>query len=348
MDESIPEKLAWVEKNLPLAGRLVAVTTELIRQDLSQRKIEFLTVSGRAKSLESAKEKLFRKSYTDLENQFTDLAGVRVISFLNSHVIQISEAIRSLFAVDENNSSDKNSALGGDRVGYRSIHVVCQLGPERNELPEYRSLGNLRFEVQIRTVLQHAWAELAHDRSFKLGQVLPLPLQRKLNLYSGMLELADLGFDEIATQLDDYASKLASSAPQILSTANIDSISLEAFASRISKNGIRLTSFDIDKISSEAISELNEFGLNNISDIEKLITDDFIAADKKHMSSNTLIGFLRNLMMFHDIDRYFERCHLRWAAIDLETLTMLNHRYGSSHVRSILRDYRIDIISDFE
>src|SRR5262249_14104459 len=155
-------------------------------------------VSCRVKSIESAIEKIARKEYTNPVKQITDLSGIRVITYLEEQVSAVSAVVKELFEVDAKNSLDRTEILGEDRVGYRSTHFVCKLGKKRLQLPEYQALGDLKFEIQIRTVLQHAWAELAHDRSFKFGAALPAIIQRKLNLYSGLLEIADSAFDEIS------------------------------------------------------------------------------------------------------------------------------------------------------
>src|SRR5262249_23720633 len=153
--------------------------------------IAFLNVTSRVKDLQSTLEKIGRKAYTNPKIQLTDLSGIRVVTYLEGDVAQVSKIVRSLFEIDEGNSLDRAAILGSDRIGYRSTHFVCTLGKARATLPENESIGELKFEVQVRTVLQHAWAELAHDRSFKFGAVLPQKIARKLNLHSGLLEIVD-------------------------------------------------------------------------------------------------------------------------------------------------------------
>ena len=82
--------------------------------------------------------------------------------------------ITGSFNIDEKNSLDKKILLASDQIGYRSVHFVCDLGAQRSGLPEFKDLGGLKFEIQVRTVLQHAWAELAHDRNYKFSGTLPL------------------------------------------------------------------------------------------------------------------------------------------------------------------------------
>jgi ppGpp synthetase/RelA/SpoT-type nucleotidyltranferase len=172
----------------------------------AERGIPILSIRGRAKTLDSAVEKVRRKKYSDPANQLTDLCGIRLVTFLASDVTSIVDLLRELFDIDNDNSLDRAKLLGSDKIGYRSSHFVCTLGGSREKLPEYGAFKGLRFEVQVRTVLQHAWAELAHDRSYKFGPGLPAEIERKLNLYSGMLEIVDGAFDEISREIDAYSA----------------------------------------------------------------------------------------------------------------------------------------------
>lgn len=160
---------SWVEDALSQHKRLTPAIVGLLESILSRNSIEYLSITGRTKGSASTEEKIRRKKYTQPDVQLTDLSGIRVITFLETQVKAISDLIRATFDVDEKNSLDRASHLGEDRIGYRSTHFVCTLGENRRGLLEYEALSELKFEIQVRTVLQHAWAELAHDRSFKLG-----------------------------------------------------------------------------------------------------------------------------------------------------------------------------------
>ena len=201
---------SWIEGALAQHRQLTPAVVNLLENVLTRSSIEYLSITGRTKEISSTEEKIRRKKYTQPQIQLTDLSGIRVITFLETQVKAISDLIRATFEVDDKNSRDRASHLGDDRMGYRSTHFVCTLGQSRKGLREYEALSELIFEVQVRTVLQHAWAELAHDRSFKFGPGLPTTIQRKLNLYSGMLEIVDGAFDEIARDVEAYKSEVAS------------------------------------------------------------------------------------------------------------------------------------------
>ena len=67
----------------------------------------------------------------------------------------------------------------------------------------YEPLRRLNASVQIRTVLQHAWAEFEHDIRYK--GVVPdehaFDLDRRFTLAAGLLGLADREFSAIRARL---------------------------------------------------------------------------------------------------------------------------------------------------
>jgi putative GTP pyrophosphokinase len=161
----------------------------------------------------------------------------------------------------------------------------------------------MKFEIQLRTVLQHAWAELAHDRSFKFSPGLPQNIQRKLNLYSGMLEVVDSAFDSIAKDIEDYKHNLSMLSPSEIEEEELNRLSLDKIIQEVvNKNELKIKDTKTDGI---ILNELRRFGILKINDLSKILTDEFFLDYKKFASPTTVIGFLRDLMMFADIDKYF-------------------------------------------
>jgi putative GTP pyrophosphokinase len=125
----------WLKDTLPKHARLTAVVQSLLENMLRKNAIEHLSVTGRVKTLNSAIEKIARKEYLEPSEQLTDLSGIRVITYLEEQVHQISNLIGQLFEVDAKNSLDRSDILGHDKIGYRSTHFVCTLGANREGLP---------------------------------------------------------------------------------------------------------------------------------------------------------------------------------------------------------------------
>lgn len=328
----------WLEKKLPLQDRLTKASTNLVEKILQEENIEYLSISGRTKNKDSAREKIRRKSYHDLESQLTDLSGVRIIVFFESQVQQVSEKLKEIFVIDHKNSLDRDSVLGEDRIGYRSVHFVCMLGDIRKDLPEYASITDLKVEIQVRTVLQHAWAELAHDGSYKFSGELPKKIKRQLNLYSGMLELVDQGFDDISKEIDTYKSEIDRTPISEIEELEIDSINVKKYIEELVKKNKIKTEIELGLIDTHIINELKRFGVKTIHDLSRIFSKELIELHNTSYSETTDAGLLRDAMIFNDIDKYFEECwpELKWTSMDIETVSFISEKYGPDKVDEIL------------
>ncbi|SEH27829.1 hypothetical protein [Rhizobium sp. NFR12] len=202
----------WIEEKHPQFSSLTEAVILIITRLLKDEGIPFLTIAGRTKSVADCLNKSRRKSYKNPTQQMTDISGVRIVVYFDYDVDRVSDIIEQNFAVDENNSSNRDDLLLVNEVGYRSMHFVCDLGEDRVRLKENELLRGLKFEFQVRTVLQHAWAELAHDRNYKFTGQLPKPIERKLFLLAGLMETADNGFSELSKEIDSYVDSISTSA----------------------------------------------------------------------------------------------------------------------------------------
>ena len=131
--------------------------------------------------------------------EITDLAGVRVITFFPSTVGETGSLIQEEFQVLER-VDHTASAEQEERLGYLSVHYLVRLGSNRSNLPEYKKFAGLTAEIQVRTVLQHAWAEIEHDIRYKSTSAIPLAISRRFMALAGLLEIADREFEAIQTE----------------------------------------------------------------------------------------------------------------------------------------------------
>ncbi|MNV51075.1 GTP pyrophosphokinase YjbM [compost metagenome] len=138
----------------------------------------------------------------------TDLAGVRVTTYFADHVDLVAETLRSEFIIDESSSIDKRLYADPDRFGYQSLHYVVRLSKSRADLPENFKYADLKCEVQVRSILQHAWAEIEHDLGYKSTVGVPPDLRRRFARIAGLFELADDEFKSIREALNGYERSL--------------------------------------------------------------------------------------------------------------------------------------------
>jgi len=203
-DELISTAVNWYIETRPLYEQLSHAVENIIHENTVENNPPIHAVFNRTKDIESFANKIANEKYTNPSTQITDLSAIRIIACVENDLSKISKLIESIFEIDYDNSIDKSKSLGTDKVGYRSIHYVAKLPSRLTELAEYRKFKNLRFEIQIRTLLQHAWAEIEHDRNYKFSGKLPEDLTRRLKVLAGVLELADREFNQIANEVEKY------------------------------------------------------------------------------------------------------------------------------------------------
>jgi len=277
----------------------------------------------------------------------TDISGIRIIVYLESAIEKIDEIIKSSFNLDTENSLDKTSLLSADQIGYRSVHYVCDLGSSRESLPEFKGLKGLKFEFQVRTVLQHAWAELAHDRNYKFREKLPWHLERKLYLYAGMLEIADQGFDELSKSIDEYISRTSEKTDLTHEKIKIDSINLRQFIINwADDNKVKITSSSEKAGLSELVRELNEFGVNYLNELNDIITSSYADESKSIDDNNTEFGLIRDWMLIYDYKKYFEKVDFNWGGTDIRLLSRIMTNDELDEFIELCKARKIDIFFD--
>jgi putative GTP pyrophosphokinase len=312
--------------------RLLHATVENI---IGASGIDHLSVTSRRKTMNSFIEKVARKGY-ESPDKATDLTGIRVITFIESDALRAAKLLRDSFSVHPEKSLDKSEELGDSSVGYRSIHIVCELGADRLALPEYAPFKGLLFEIQVRTVLQHAWAEIDHDRGYKFSGVLPGELRRRLNLLAGQLESADKEFSRLAHDVDQHSAELQKKSKEGDLNIELSSASLGEFLSSLSeKESLQIKGTDPALLAS-VIDELHRFGIKTLGNLNPLISRRFLDDVKGVSGTPTEVGFLRRAMMYEDIDKYFTQAWGRnWNGMLSGTDAMLRKKWGDKKIDSI-------------
>ena len=189
---------------------------ETLRQVLDQAAKQLAplaVVQTRPKTIPSFAEKSQRKwpEHQDPVNQFTDLCGGRAITFTQLEVKALCDFIVGHFEIDWENSVDVSQRLKPAEFGYRSVHYIVRFKPGvfptqdvNVTVPDV--VYGLKAEVQVRTLLEHAWAGFSHDRVYKSAFVVPQKWQRELAGVAAMLEQADEAFSRVEQGLQRYAA----------------------------------------------------------------------------------------------------------------------------------------------
>lgn len=148
--------------------RLILEKALLAAEDLPRPQ----SVQCRAKAIESLRHRLAEMGELDtqtLELDRRDLAGVRLIFYTNKNVDRFlaSPLIRENFEIEEDSTKIHHPTQENKGKQYRAVHYTVRLREDRTRLPEYAKFAGLRCEIQVQTILNHAWSETSHDILYK-------------------------------------------------------------------------------------------------------------------------------------------------------------------------------------
>ena len=265
-------------EQLPVFKKLESVVLDLVQNCLFENNIVVSGVNSRVKTEKSLTGKLELKGYKYRTlSDITDIVGVRIITFFSDEVDIISALSEQLFSVDWDNSVDKRKMLEIDRFGYMSLHYICRVPKSLFYDPAMPELNEIRFELQMRSTLQHVWANMYHDMGYKSDVEIPAEYQRNMSRLAGMLELADEQFSYIRKEINAYRRNVQS----MVATGNFDEVPLngDTFRSFLALNPFKRLSDKMAAINQAEIYEdslmpyynvLRNLNMKTIGDIVRM------------------------------------------------------------------------------
>lgn len=266
---------------------LSATAASLLEKIVAGAGMQIHSITQRCKDRESLARKLSKsdKDYVQLSD-VTDIAAVRITTYFAEDVDRIAKIIESEFVIDIDRSIDKRVVLDPDRFGYQSLHYVVSLSDDRSRLPEYSRFTSKQFEIQVRSILQHAWAEIEHDLGYKSAAGVPREIRRRFSRIAGLLELADSEFAAIRKELQTYAANVAQDIREKPDTVGIDKISLEALVKtptaavrQLSRIVANAAAAELEPISEQLLDHnITMLGFVNVTSIQEL--EDLASARK--------------------------------------------------------------------
>lgn len=300
----------------------------LLREMLRHHGVVVHTIDYRVKSESSARKKIESAdgSYSDYA-ALHDLLGLRITCYFSDEVDLVAAVIDKEFLPDPSKSVNKGDKLGLNEFGYRSVHKVARMGPARTALAEYTRFSAMRFELQIRTVLQHAWAEIEHDLGYKQDTI-PEPMRRRFSMLAGVLELVDYEFESLRKQLDGYIAKAdeaakTSSIDMLLDVATLTSL-VHHDAGIVGLDSLIAASAGKPLKGTESNTRYMEYSMNRCRDLGMHTINDLRSALKHwqaHVSAFATAWVTRNDKYGHGAPDYFPRgvaIYYLWFVIGLE------------------------------
>jgi len=248
---------------------------DVIKQCLREAGIVTHSITARAKDPASFERKAAQLStsdpsvakYDDPLNQITDKAAVRITTYFLSTVEEVSQIISAQFRIIEKVMKTSSEP---DRLGYQSVHYLVSYQENRTDLPEYKPYFGLVIEIQVRTILQHAWAEIEHDIQYKAVSVLPARIRRRFATLAGLIEIADREFQAI----EDENRVIRDLARRNVDLGKLDQVeitrdSIRAYLDKEYGPDGRMSDFTYQY----AASTLLALGFTNLAEVDECIGD---------------------------------------------------------------------------
>ena len=181
----------------------IAARLESHIRDLFSDQPHIDRISARPKSPEMFIAKASRHEggapkYTDPLNQIQDQLGARIVAFYSTDIDPLTRRVKDYFAPIEERRIVPDTP---DRFGHEGKHFILFLPDDIPTTDIPRELIPTFFELQIRTLFQHAWGEANHDLSYKPFSDLSPEQQRKVAFTAAQAWGADLIFAELVKEL---------------------------------------------------------------------------------------------------------------------------------------------------
>ena len=284
----------------PTLQQLADEATNMLRQALREQGVYVTAIEHRVKTEKSLTGKLELKGakYKSIDD-ITDLVGLRVITFYTDEVDKVAVIAQRIFDIDWQESVDKRKLHSLDSFGYNSLHYICRLRK-----------GGPRFELQMRTALQHVWSTIEHDTGYKGDVKIPNEYKRQFSRLAGMLELVDEEFSRLRTVLTDYRRQTLA----LVKSGQLDDVPLsrETFRSYLDLQPFDRLNHRIAAVNQAEVFPvgmmpylrvLESFGMETLGDVQHFIdenSDDayqlalsqLAITDLDILSSNTALQYL--------------------------------------------------------
>ena len=255
----------------PTLEELAQEAYDLLQQALHEQGIYVTGVEHRVKTEKSLAGKLEQKGakYKSIDD-ITDLVGLRVITFYTDEVDKVATIAKRIFDIDWKESVDKRKLHELDAFGYNSLHYICRL-----------KTGGPRFELQMRTALQHVWSTIEHDTGYKGDVKIPREYKRQFSRLAGMMELIDDEFSRLRVVLTDYRRQTLA----LVKNGKLDDVPLSAETfrgylelhpfDRLNKRIAAVNQAEVFPVSMISyLPVLESFGLETLGDVQHFIEEN--------------------------------------------------------------------------
>ena len=284
---------------------LIAVIWSILSEEVA-----ISSVYGRVKDREECIEKFSKKYQGKLEEEqkeyeikdyIDDLVGLRVVALYEADIEKIKDTLSKEFELID--VTDKISAVESkeDSFGYKGLHLDLRIKSRRNKTREYSKYKGLKFEVQIRTIIQDAWSVLDHKIKYKKS--IPANLRRRINTLAALFELADREFYSIKKETDSFQAREKEKSKRPSKDEELNAFSFLAIAEKYFQE-YHFTPRKVD----DFVEELIAYGPITPEQFDKIISTELRIVEKYKQYLGVKEGEL------HAINPYTEMRHILYKS----------------------------------
>jgi putative GTP pyrophosphokinase len=322
---------SWYFKKLPIYNLFENRIWELIDRLLKGEGISVVSLHSRTKEFEKFRKKFFNKPYSDPE-EIVDIVGIRIIGYVKSDNVIVCGVIRDNFHILGERDKSEDS-------GYKSKHFVATLTDDYTKLPIYSQFKHMKFEIQVCTILEHAWAELEHDIVYKnMGIRSESTIQQTFKRLSEELKSIDDQFEQLSRQLGNYSEDMVDRIINNESSRPLNPYSLRRYLTIKFGDTPEIKAEFGSTLAEEIIEEMRSMGIETVEALDKIIPMNLkqVCVDKSSLSHGhaTFTELIRIILIIYNIEAYFTKA-FKWNSLAVD-----------SHFLEILETGRL-LLTDF-
>jgi len=225
---SVESVLAEFDAKKHVFGEFCSKTKALIEAILEDAGIRYQSVQARVKDGKKLREKYLdpKKNYTSLD-EITDQAALRVITYYEDEVDRVAEVIKREFDIDPEKSVDKRETEP-DKFGYYALNYICEYPERRTSQVEYKKFAKVQCEIQIVSILRHAWSEIEHPW-YDLKDAFPPEIRRRFARMAALLEIAESEFLNLRKIQSEYQRSIAVQVEAQVPDMPVDAVSIKSY-----------------------------------------------------------------------------------------------------------------------
>ena len=276
LDPHGEELMQQFRDKLPLLKQIDELAYGKILRALEEQGIYVTAIEHRVKAEKSLMGKVALKGakYHTIQD-ITDLVGIRIITFYSDDVDKVAAIAKQLFDIDWKESVDKRKLHQINSFGYNSLHYICTLRTDDEQLK------GIRFELQMRTALQHVWSTIEHDTGYKGDVKILDEHRRQFGRLAGMLELVDDEFSRLRNEITEYRRNVSS----LVQSGKLDDVALttDSFKTYLDRKPLDKLNQRIANVNQAEIYPaslmvflplLESFGLETLRDVQRFIDEN--------------------------------------------------------------------------